>query len=114
MAASPTNRLRAELERLGATFRKGRAGYISLTDYGQSVALSGPTNEEPRRWWRGSSSKALELLAPLPDGADLDTIWQALHAVPGHLEGEEVSAKFEDLTVAQVRAHASGEGAVQR
>jgi len=80
VAASPTSSLRAELERRGATFLKGRSGYISMTDFGQSVALSGPTYEEPRRWWRGSSSEALELLAPLPDGADLDTIWRALHA----------------------------------
>ncbi len=81
MAASPTSNLRAELERLGATFRKGRTGYISMTDFGQSVALSGPTYEEPRRWWRGPSAKALELLAPLPDGTDLDTIWQTLRAL---------------------------------
>jgi hypothetical protein len=55
-------------------------GYISMTDYGQSVALSGPSHEEPRRWWRGPASKALELLTSLPEGADLDTIWRALHA----------------------------------
>ena len=78
MVASATSRLRAELERLGATFRKGRTGYISMTDYGQSVSLSGPPDEEPRRSWRGPSSKALELLAPVPDGAGLDTVWQAL------------------------------------
>ena len=52
-----------------------------MTDYGQFVALSGPTHEDPRRLWRGPPLKALELLAPLPDGADLDTIWHALHAV---------------------------------
>ena len=52
-----------------------------MTDYGQFVALSGPAYEDPRRLWRGKPSKALELLAPLPDGADLDTIWQALRAV---------------------------------
>jgi len=51
-----------------------------MTDYGQSVALSGPTYEEPRRWWRGTAAVALELLAPLPDGADLDAIWRALRA----------------------------------
>jgi len=79
VASSTTIRLRAELERLGATFRKGRVGYISMTDYGQSVALSGPSHEQPRRWWRGPSSSALELLAPLPDGTDLEAIWQALH-----------------------------------
>lgn len=78
--ASPTRALRDELERRGATFRKGRVGYISMTDYGQSVALSGPSHEEPRRWWRGPSSTALERLATLPDGADLDAIWRALHA----------------------------------
>jgi hypothetical protein len=81
VAASPTNSLRAELERLGATFRKGRNGYISLTDFGQSIALSGPTHEDPRRWWRGTSPVALELLAPLPEGTDLDAIWRALYAV---------------------------------
>ncbi|HEX3454210.1 MAG TPA: hypothetical protein VHS03_06265 [Gaiellaceae bacterium] len=80
MAVSPTKALRAELERLGATFRKGRAGYISMTDYGQSVALSGPSHEEPRRWWRGTAAAALELLTPLPDGTDLDSIWRALYA----------------------------------
>jgi hypothetical protein len=77
---SPTISLRAELERLGATFRRGRTGYISMTDYGHSgIALSGPTHEQPRRWWRGQSSEALALLAPLPDGTDLEAIWQALH-----------------------------------
>ena len=80
VASSSTTALRAELERRGTTFRKGRAGYISLTDYGQSVALSGPTYEEPRRWWRGTAAAALERLAPLPDGADLDAIWRALRA----------------------------------
>ena len=81
VVASPTGALRVELERRGATFRKGRAGFISITDYGQSVALSGPTYEDPRRWWRGTASKALELLAPLPDEADLNAIWLALHTV---------------------------------
>jgi hypothetical protein len=80
VASSSTTALRIELERRGTTFRKGRAGYISMTDYGQSVALSGPTHEEPRRWWRGTAAAALELLAPLPDGADLDAIWRALRA----------------------------------
>jgi hypothetical protein len=82
VASSSTAALRAELDRRGTAFRKGRAGYISLTDYGQSVALSGPTHEEPRRWWRGTAAAALERLAPLPEGADLDAIWRALHATP--------------------------------
>ncbi len=80
MTSSSTKALRAELERRGTTFRKGRAGYISMTDYGQSVALSGPTYEEPRRWVRGTAANALELRVPLPDGADLDAIWRALRA----------------------------------
>ena len=80
VASSSTLALRNELERRGTTFRRGRAGYISMTDYGQSVALSGPTYEEPRRWWRGTATAALELLTPLPDGADLDAIWRALRA----------------------------------
>jgi hypothetical protein len=51
-----------------------------MTDYGQSVALYGPNQEEPRRWWRGTATAALELLVPLPEGADLDAIWRVLHA----------------------------------
>ena len=80
MVVSSTAALRAELERLGATFRRGRLGYIAMTDYGNVVALSGPPHEEPRRWWRGSPSKALELIAPLPDGVGLDTVWKAVQA----------------------------------
>lgn len=80
MTSIASTALRAELERRGATFRKGRAGYISMTDFGHSVALSGPTHEEPRRWWRGTAAAALELLASLPDEADLDAVWRALRA----------------------------------
>jgi len=54
-----------------------------MTDYGQSIALSGPTYEEPRRLWRGRSADALELLARLPDDTDLDAIWRALYGAPG-------------------------------
>jgi hypothetical protein len=50
-----------------------------MTDYGDVVALSGSSHEEPRRWWRGTPSRAIELLAPLPDGVSLDAVWQALH-----------------------------------
>ena len=78
MAVSSTASLRSELERLGATFRKGRAGFISMTDYGDVVALSGPSHEEPRRWWRGTPSRAVELIAPLPAGVSLDAVWEAL------------------------------------
>jgi len=49
-----------------------------MTDYGQFVALSGPSHGEPRRWWRGTAAAALEIVAPLPDEADLDEIWLAL------------------------------------
>jgi hypothetical protein len=80
VSGSPTIALRAELERRGAAFRKGRPGYISMTDYGQSVALSGPGHEQPRRWWRGTATAALDLVAPLPDEADLNAIWRALYA----------------------------------
>jgi hypothetical protein len=79
MVVSATASLRAELERLGATFRKGRPGFISMTDYGDVVALSGPSHEEPRRWWRGTPSRAVELIAPLPEGVGLDAVWEALH-----------------------------------
>jgi hypothetical protein len=78
VVASPTNSVRGELERLGATFQKGRRGYISLTDYGQSIGLAGPTDEEPRRRWRGQSSEALELLSALPNDAGVEAVWRVL------------------------------------
>jgi hypothetical protein len=80
MSGSPTSALRAELDRRGTAFRKGRPGYISVTDFGQFVSLSGPSYEEPRRLWRGTAAAALERVASLPDGADFDAIWRALHA----------------------------------
>lgn len=81
-ADQSTFRLRAELERVGASFRKaGVANYISLTDFGQSVSLSGPPRQDPRPSWRGPHSQAVELLAPLPDDAGVAAVWQALSAL---------------------------------
>jgi hypothetical protein len=83
LAAGPhTSRLRDELDRLGASFRKaGAADYISVSDYDETVHLVGPPREHPRRVWRGPEWQALELLAPLPDDAGVAAVWRALTAV---------------------------------
>jgi hypothetical protein len=82
-AADPqASRLRDELDRLGASFRKaGAADYISLSDFGDTVHLVGPPREHPRRVWKGPEWQALELLAPLPDGAGAAAVWRALTSV---------------------------------
>jgi hypothetical protein len=67
--------VRAELDRLGASFRKaGPANYISLSDFGETVHLVGPPREHPRRAWKGPEWRALELLAPLPEDAGIAAV----------------------------------------
>ena len=79
-AESQITRLRAEVDRVGASFRKAGAGrYVSLADFGQSVSLTAPSREEPRRSWRGRHSQALELLSALPDDAGVEAVWRALN-----------------------------------
>ena len=46
--------IRAELDRVGASFRKaGAAGYISIQLGLEEVKLLGPPREHPRRSWLG-------------------------------------------------------------
>jgi hypothetical protein len=71
--------IRAELDRVGASFRKaGAANYITVTEYEDGVHLVGPPREHPRRSWKGPHWQLLELLAALPDGAGVEVVWRAL------------------------------------
>jgi hypothetical protein len=46
--------VRAELDRVGATFRKvGSADYMTVTEDQDAVRLVGQPREHPRRYWKG-------------------------------------------------------------
>jgi hypothetical protein len=46
--------IRAELDRVGASFRKSAAAdYITITEDADAVRLGGPPREHPRRYWKG-------------------------------------------------------------
>jgi hypothetical protein len=76
--------VRAELDRVGASFRKaGAAGYISVQARVDDVKLLGPPREHPRRSWLGPEWQLLEVLAALPDDAGVQAVWRALN---GHLD----------------------------
>ena len=69
----------AELDRIGASFRKASAaGYVSVQLGLEEVKLLGPARERPRRSWLGPEWQALELLAELPDDAGTAAVWRAL------------------------------------
>jgi hypothetical protein len=71
--------LKAELDRVGASFAKaGAAGFISVQAGVEEVKLLGPPREHPRRSWLGPEWQALELLRPLPPDAGVDAVWRAL------------------------------------
>jgi hypothetical protein len=71
--------VRAELDRVGTSYRKaGAADYIAVTEDGDTVRLVGPPREHPRPYWKGTRSQLLELLAPLPDDAGVEAVWQAV------------------------------------
>jgi hypothetical protein len=56
--------VRAELDRVGASFRKaGAADYITVSEDEDAVRLAGPPREHPRRCWKGPSWQLLEVLA---------------------------------------------------
>ena len=78
MPAEPSP-IRAELNRLGASFRKaGAANYVSATFCSDGVKLNGPPRDRPRRSWLGPEWQALELLAGLPDEVGVEAVWRAL------------------------------------
>ena len=71
--------VRAELDRVGATFRKaGAADYITVTEDGDAVRLVGPPREHPRRYWKGPRWQLLEVLGGLPDDVGVAAVWRAL------------------------------------
>jgi hypothetical protein len=75
----PADRIRAELDRLGASFRKaGAADYITITEDEDAVRLVGPPREHPRRYWKAPRWQLLELLGALPDDAGVRDVWRAL------------------------------------
>jgi hypothetical protein len=76
--------LRAELDRVGASFAKaGTRDYISVQSGVDEVKLLGPPREHPRRSWLGPEWQAVELLRALPDDAGVQAVWRALN---NHLE----------------------------
>jgi hypothetical protein len=79
MLEDPSSSVRAELDRVGASFRKaGAADYITVTEMEDGVRLVGPPREHPRRYWKGPCWQLLELLAQLPDGAGVQAVWRAI------------------------------------
>jgi len=78
--AADASPVRAELDRVGASFRKaGAANYIATMFRSDGVKLNGPPNEHPRRSWLGPEWQLLELLAAIPDDAGVQAVWQALN-----------------------------------
>ena len=78
MPADPSS-VRAELDRVGASYRKaGAASYIATVFRSDGVKLNGPPHEHPRRSWLGPGWQLLELLAALPDEAGTESVWRAL------------------------------------
>jgi len=77
--AAEQSAVRAELDRVGASFRTaGAADYVSATEDEDAVRLVGPPREHPRRYWKGPRWQLLELLTALPDDAGVAAVWRAL------------------------------------
>ena len=71
--------IHAELDRVGASFRKaGAADYISVQLGLSDLKLLGSPREHPRCSWPGPERQALELLAALPDDAGVQAVWPTL------------------------------------
>ena len=74
--------VRAELDRVGASFHKaGAADFIMVSEDDEVVRLAGPPGEHPRRYWKGPRWQLLSLLAALPDDAGVQAVWRALVAL---------------------------------
>jgi hypothetical protein len=79
VGTGPTPNVRAELDRIGASFRKAGAGdYITVTEDADAVRFVGPPREHPRRYWKGPRWQLLELLDALPEDAGVQAVWRAL------------------------------------
>jgi hypothetical protein len=71
--------IHAELDRVGASFRKaGARDYVSVQLGVDEVKLLGPPREHPRRTWLGPEWQALKLLSALPNEAGVAPVWLAL------------------------------------
>jgi hypothetical protein len=71
--------VRAELDRVGASFHKASAAdYITVTEDEDTVRLVGPLREHPRRYWKAPRWQLLELLGTLPNDAGVKAVWRAL------------------------------------
>jgi hypothetical protein len=71
--------LKAELDRVGASFAKaGAAEFISVQAGLEEVKLLGPPSEDPRCSWLGPEWQALERLRALSVDAGVDAVWRAL------------------------------------
>ena len=76
-----TEALKAELDRVGASYRKAGPANSIYVQLGQDeVKLLGPPREHPRKLWLGPEWQALELLATLPDDAGVDAVWRVLNS----------------------------------
>ena len=76
MAGDPQpSEIRAELDRVGASFRKaGAADYVNVSEDEDAVRLTGPAREHPRAGWTGPVWQLPELLAGLPDDAGVQAV----------------------------------------
>jgi hypothetical protein len=69
----------AELDRVGASFRKaGVRDYVSVQFGNDEVKLLGPPREHPRRTWLGPEWQAVEFLDTIDDDAGPEAVWRAL------------------------------------
>ena len=74
----PHDQLRAEIDRVGASFAKaGAARHVVAIELGDEAWLLGPPSEHPRVTWRGATFDALAALAKVPDDAGPDAVWAA-------------------------------------
>ena len=74
----PHDQLRAEIDRVGASFAKARAArHVVSIELGDEAWLLGPPSEHPHVTWRGATFDALAALAKVPDDAGPDAVWEA-------------------------------------
>lgn len=82
MPAEPTSSVRAEPDRVNASFRKaGGADCITITQGKDAVCLVGPPRGHPRRYWKGPRWQLLGLFAALLGDVGVLAVWRALDAL---------------------------------